>query len=489
MMAFAPEQLANWTGGTWSGLPVRAITGFAIDSRRVSRGDCFVALKTDQRDGHDFIADAFAAGASAAIVASSVGQSGPVLQVEDPLGALQACARAHRAAFPGRVIAVTGSCGKTSTKEWLRQLLGPDETLATEGNLNNYLGVPLTLLRLDPSKHRQAVIEVGINQEGEMAPLAALIAPTDGVVTVVALAHAGGIGGLEAIAHEKAALLRAVPANGLLIFPEDCLRYVDFRELAPRATVVCSSENPAVEAEVGQTVIFETKLRGRSETRLQRQRQINRERAEEESNDRDSLEIRFPAPPPLILHLPPLSRGMRENAVLAAGVAKARGIPSALIGERASRWRPASQRGEIVSKGKKVFYVDCYNANPASMIDAIEHFSESFAGQPRLFVLGSMRELGEYAESAHAGVGARLQLAAADRAVLIGEGAPAMLKGAQSAGNPRAQIVGVAETAQAAGEVNRFEGAILLKGSRAYALERLLNELSDEGAEEEERAC
>ncbi|MEY4938740.1 MAG: hypothetical protein RIQ93_475, partial [Verrucomicrobiota bacterium] len=162
MPAFSPDTLARWTGGRWTARPVSPLTGFTADTRELKTGQVFVAIKTDRRDGHDFLAAAMAAGASAAIVATPDPDVAlPQLCVSDPLGAFQAIAREHRRSFAAPVVAISGSAGKTSTKDLLALLLGGEAggVLATAGNLNNHLGVPLTLTRLDPTAHHFAVIE------------------------------------------------------------------------------------------------------------------------------------------------------------------------------------------------------------------------------------------------------------------------------------------------------------------------------------------
>ena len=209
MPDFAPALLAGWTGGRWTRQPQGSITGFSADTRQVRPGQMFVALKTDQRDGHQFLHAAAAAGAAAALVSQSDDSlSLPQLVVEKPLESFQVIAREHRRTFPGRVIGVTGSAGKTSTKDLLATLLG-ERVLATEGNLNNHIGVPLTLTRLDAAEHDYAVIEAGVSAPGEMAPLAEMISPDVAIVTLVAPAHLAGLGGLEGVRREKAG-----PAGG-----------------------------------------------------------------------------------------------------------------------------------------------------------------------------------------------------------------------------------------------------------------------------------
>ena len=476
MLIFSPDELAAWTGGTWSRLPTRALSGFSIDSRRIGPGDVFVALRTDRRDGHDFVADAIARGAGAVVVTRPVDPALPALVVEDPESALRACARAHRQRFPSPVIGVTGSCGKTSTKDLLKTLLGEERTLATEANFNNTLGVPLTLLRMDPAIHDFAVIEAGINQPGEMDTLVEMITPTHGIVTMVSLAHAAGLGRVESIAREKAKLLAAVPVSGVVAFPDGCRQYPPFSQFAARALTVSQAGGAgAVQFRI-QTE--ET----HSETRLVRQRQRDTHRQDTQTKEMGAreeriLEISLPGPTHFSFHVPSMTPGMLENVVLAVAVAHELGVSSELLQAGLDHWTPSRHRGEIRTVGPQVFYVDCYNANPASTIDAVRYFAERFAGQPKLYVLGSMRELGAFSRDAHISVGRELRLHGDDRAVFIGEEAEALREGAASVGHCREQLWVFPAAEDARLLVERFSGAILLKSSRAYALERLLPEL------------
>src|ERR1022692_1161337 len=222
MPAFDADSLAAWTGGRWSGRPASEPTGFSVDSRRLSPGQAFVALRTGRRDGHDFLGAALEAGAAAAIVARACPKVALAqLVVDDPLGALQAVAREHRRRFQGTVAGITGSAGKTSTKELLALLLGGEDAgvLATESNLNNQIGVALTLTRLDPARHRCAVVEAGISAPGEMRALAAMIDPDVALVTLVGPAHLAGLGGLDSVAREKAVLAGSIRKGGFCVFP------------------------------------------------------------------------------------------------------------------------------------------------------------------------------------------------------------------------------------------------------------------------------
>ncbi|MBP6307435.1 MAG: UDP-N-acetylmuramoyl-tripeptide--D-alanyl-D-alanine ligase, partial [Opitutaceae bacterium] len=203
MPCFSPTQLAQWTGGRWTAQPVSPLSGFSVDSRLLRSGQVFVALTTGRRDGHDFLGSAASQGASAALVARAVQNVAlPQLVVPDVLVAFQAIAREHRRLFRGPVVGITGSCGKTSTKNLLAALLGGEGggVLATEGNLNNHIGVPLTLTRLDPLIHRFAVVEAGISAPGEMSPLAGMIEPEVAITTLIAPAHLAELGGLAGVA-------------------------------------------------------------------------------------------------------------------------------------------------------------------------------------------------------------------------------------------------------------------------------------------------
>jgi UDP-N-acetylmuramoyl-tripeptide--D-alanyl-D-alanine ligase len=243
MPVFSPKFLASAAGARWTKTPAGSspVTGFSVDTRHIAPGDCFVALRTARRDGHAFLAAAKEAGASAAIVSvENPDVDLPQLVAPSPLAAFQAIAAAHRQSFPGPVIGVTGSAGKTSTKELLALLLSssPGDVLATTGNLNNHLGVPLTLTRLDPSVHKFAVIEAGIGGPGEMSVLAGMIRPSHAIVTLIGPAHLATLGTLANVAREKAQLPAAVPAGGLRVFGVDCLNYHEFRSFPSPGVVV-----------------------------------------------------------------------------------------------------------------------------------------------------------------------------------------------------------------------------------------------------------
>ena len=216
MPDFDSAKLQAWTSGEWKSGAPSTISGFSIDTRTLQRGELFIALKTENGDGHDFLAKAKNAGASGALVARfSPNLSLSQLLVGDPLAALQTMAALHRQEFHGPVIGVTGSCGKTSTKELLALLLGDDQVHRNRENYNNHLGVPLTLLEIDPETHDFAIIEAGMNIPGEIESLSRLIDPTASIITMVANTHLEAFGSIECIAREKSMLGPSHPGERL----------------------------------------------------------------------------------------------------------------------------------------------------------------------------------------------------------------------------------------------------------------------------------
>lgn len=441
MLTFSPDFLAATTGGHWTRQPECALTGFGIDTRTLRAGDVFVALKTAARDGHAFLGTARAAGAGAALVAVADATIDlPQLVVADPLTAFQAIAAAHRQRFAAPVVGVSGSAGKTSTKELLALLLAgaPGTVLATAGNLNNHLGVPLTLTRLDPARHRFAVVEAGIGGPGEMAPLAGMIAADLGIITMVGPAHLEALGSLEGVAKEKAMLLSGARAGALKLFPAACLEYAAFRALAGPAVALAPQIAHGAE---GTRITFTPAGAERAETFVCRR----------------------------------VSAGMATNAALALAAALSLGVTAEQARARLASWAPADMRGELRRDAQgRWLYVDCYNANPASMHDALAVFAEiAPAGLPRLYVIGGMEELGADSGHYHRELGRALaaRLRAGDRVlVLAAESAAEALV----AGAGHASVAAVPDLAALRPLFEDFGGAVFIKGSRRYRLETLL---------------
>jgi UDP-N-acetylmuramoyl-tripeptide--D-alanyl-D-alanine ligase len=455
MTVFTPGQLAAWSRGRWTSVPAVPITGFTNDTRALRPGQLFVALKSDRRNGHDFLTAAREAGAAGALVSRAApGLALPQLVVADPLAAFQAIAREHRRAFPGPVVGISGSAGKTSTKDLVALLLGGGPAvLATEGNLNNHIGVPLTLTRLDPAVHRFAVVEAGISVPGEMKRLAGLIEPDLAIITLVAPAHLEELGDVEGVAREKAELPAAIRAAGIAVFPRQCAQFKAFHDLTVRTMVVEPAEVLRPSTPPNDKVFFAITQR----------------------DGTTALSIAYGPPPPLVFTLRRVSTGMAQNAVLAICAALWLGVTPAVIQERLTAWQPAHWRGELRREGGRLLYVDCYNANPASMADALENFAAlAPPGQPRAYVLGCMEELGANAAAYHRALGRTIHLRPGDRLFIVGDQAGALREGLLENGNAAAQIEVVAAAAAVREFLAGFAGAVFLKGSRRHQLEMAL---------------
>ncbi len=465
MPTFSPAQLARWTAGRWTVSPTTPLTGFTIDSRLLHAGQIFVALKTDKRDGHDFLAAAQAAHASAALVSTpNPALTLPQLVVADPLVAFQTIAREHRRTFSGPVIGITGSAGKTSTKNMLALLLGREAcgVLATEGNLNNHLGVPLTLTRLDPAKHKFAVIEAGISAPGDMGTLADMIEPDLALTTLVSAAHTQELGSVDGVAREKARLSAAVRPAGVAIFPTHCAGFSAFRMLDVRKMVIEAAEviRPAEPAK--DKIYFALTQRG----------------------DSTAIALAYGAPPPLTFTMRRVTDGMAQNAVLAICAALWLGVSPELVQERLADWAPAPLRGEWRREDGRLLYLDCYNANPASMADALDTFcAVSPAADPRLFILGGMEELGADSPELHRALGRSVPMRSQDFLTVVAEHAAEVRAGALEGGSADSQIAVEATIAPVAARLAEFQGSVFVKGSRRYALEKSLPPTSGETAD------
>lgn len=456
MITFSPEQLQVWSSGRWAcGVPA-AINGFSIDTRTVKPGEMFLALGTAKRDGHDYLDAARAAGASCALVSREVPSSGlPQLVVGDVLESFQRIAAVARERFRAPVIGVTGSVGKTSTKDLLKRLLGGEAAHATHANLNNLIGVPLTLLAADPARHSAMVVEAGMSEPGELERSAWVIRPDVALVTNVQPAHLEGLGSMEAIAREKSALCRQTSARGVAVFPADCLKYDAFRRLLGRRIVVAFEGDlePAPGAGLADVVRVRISPTGAGHLLSMA------------SGTLGSHSFR----------LGPVSEGMARNGALAAVAALQAGVAPASIADVLAAWTPSAGRGEVREIEGRSFYIDCYNASPASMADAARCFVRRTPdAQPRLFVLGGMNELGADAVALHRSVGLGLPLRSGDTLALYGGLSSEIGVGAIEAGFP-APAIRHFETIEALREaVHAFPGSVMLKGSRGYALERAL---------------
>jgi UDP-N-acetylmuramoyl-tripeptide--D-alanyl-D-alanine ligase len=464
--ALTAEDLARFTGGRLVRRSGRPIRGGAVDSRLVRPGELFVALPGEHTDGHRFLGDAVAAGAAALLVsrASAVDELGSnddvsVVVVPDALVALGAVATGWRSRFDPLVVGVTGSIAKTSTKEAIGTVLGSTmRTLRTEGNQNNEIGLPLTLLRLGP-EHRAVVLEMGMYAGGDIAELARLARPRIGVVTAVHGVHLSRMGSLAAIERAKGELVEALPSDGTAVLNADD-RLV--RRMAGRTAARTMTYGFAADADVGAEEVATAGLAGMRFT------------------------LRLPAQPGggrpvrLAAAIPGLGKLSVHNALAGAAVGQAAGIPpQAIVHALAGGWS-APHRGQVFHRGGVTIIDDSYNASPPSVTAALD----LLAGLPgrRIAVLGEMLELGPEADNGHREVGVAAA-ATSDLLVVVGSGASGIAGGARDAGLDPSRIVEVRDR-EAALDALRFRlrdgDIVLVKASRGIELDQLVEALRDE---------
>ena len=415
--------------------------GYSIDSRTVRPGDLFFAIRGPRRDGHDYVEQALAAGAVAAVVETGrrPGRSGAAIQVADPAEALRRLARAARLHWGGSVVAVTGSNGKTTTKEITAALLS--ETFAvskTAGNLNNELGLPLSILRIE-DRARIAVLELGMNHSGEIRRLAEIAQPDVGVVTNVSAAHVGHFDSVAGVAAAKRELIESLDAGGTAALNADDERVAAFRAAHSGRTVAFGIERPA---DVRADDIVDLGAGG------------VRFRVEG---------CRFETP----------LAGRHNVYNILAGLAAARsfGLELSALAEAVRRLHPVGMRGEIRRSGGVTIIDDCYNANPAAMRAMLEVLKNTPARR-RIAVLGEMRELGAQSKTLHRSIGKAAGAAGIDRLLAVGGDASQIV----AAADFPAEFYETPESAGAALAEDLAPGdAVLLKGSRGIALERARN--------------
>jgi UDP-N-acetylmuramoyl-tripeptide--D-alanyl-D-alanine ligase len=452
--ALTADDLLRLTGGRLLARSSRPIRGAAVDSRLVVPGQLFVALPGERTDGHAHIPEAIARGAAAVLVtrpphdAAALGDV-TVIRVANGPAALGAVAAGWRRRFDPLVVGITGSIAKTSTKEVAAAVLGASRrTLRTEGNMNNEIGLPLTLLRLGP-EHEAAVLEMGMYVGGEIAELAAMARPSIGVVTAVQPVHLSRIGSLEAVEQAKGELLEALPADGTAILNEDdpIVARMDDRSAA-RALRYGFADSAQVRAdEVTSAGVDGMRFRLRTPA--------------------GERPVAIPVPGRLSVH----------NALAGAAVGHAAGIGlDAIVAALAGGWA-APHRAELVRLRGATIVDDSYNASPGSVLAAID----LLAGLPgrRVAVLGTMLELGEGHDAGHVTVGE-----AAGRTVellvVVGPEAQGIVDGAIAAGLDPGRIHHVADTEAALDVLRprlRDGDVVLVKASRGIGLDRLVDAL------------
>ena len=459
-------------GGLPRGLPPEAaFTGVSTDSRTVREGDLFIALRGERFDGHDFVTEALRGGAQAAVVEEewlsaqrrrSV-RGKPLIGVPDTLEALQNLARYHRRRMGIPLIGITGSNGKTTTKEMTAAVLGVRfRVLKSEASYNNHIGVPLTLLRLRRA-HEAAVLELGMNHPGEIAELCGIAAPSAGVITNVGPVHLEFLEDEEGVARAKGELADAIGRDGFLVLNAD-----DERVMA------LASRTPARKITFGLSPDADVRPEG--------------------------LELRDGAFPSfglrgeqIRLRVP--GRYNVHNALAAAAVGFAMDCEPPEVRRGLEGYRGTAWRGEVVRSGGLLLLNDAYNANPVSMARALDLLAEWQNGQPRrkVAVLGDMLELGSAGPEAHAEVGRKAAAADVDLLIAVGSHAAELARAAEASGLDAERIETGPDVEEVWPVLERWlepGDLVLFKASRRVGLERLVDRLKEhhEPASEGEEA-
>jgi UDP-N-acetylmuramoyl-tripeptide--D-alanyl-D-alanine ligase len=453
--------------------------GVSTDTRTIVPGSLFVALHGERFDGHDFLGEAARKGAGGAVVRGGterppgVDEGFALFEVADTLAALGALARLHRERFSIPLGAVAGSNGKTTTKEMAASILRTrGEALATEGNLNNEVGVPLTLLRLEPN-HRAAVVELGMSHTGELARLTAIARPSAGVVTVVAAEHLEFLEDLDGVAEAEGELYRGLSEGAVAVVNADDPRCVAQAERA-RSGVRKISFGTSPMADIrllratplgldGQEISLEGEEGGVRSTRLRSAGKPRRSRAE------CTIRISF------------VGEHNALNAAAAAALARALSFSFEEISRGLSAARPFAHRSRILRTASGLILLDdCYNANPSSMAAALTTLGTLAAGGRRVAVLGDMLELGEAEGREHRALGERVA-GAADLAVFFGPRSEGTLDAAQSAGLSSGASAHFGDVGNLVAWLEgrlRPGDTVLVKGSRGMKLERVVEALT-----------
>jgi len=428
--------------GSGDAAPVRVHT----DTRSLQPGDLFVALKGEHFDAHDFLPQARTQGAVAAIAESGLAEAGlPGLEVNDTKRALGQLAAGWRAQFSLPLIAVTGSNGKTTVTQMVAAILQAwkaEDALATQGNLNNDIGVPLTLLRLRAA-HQAAVVELGMNHPGEIAYLAGLVQPTVALVNNAQREHLEFMQTVEAVAHENGAVLASLPADGVAVFPADEPYTALWRTLAGRRQVI--TFGLAAPADVTASACWHGAAW--------------------------QVQAQTPAGPlEFALHV--AGRHNVKNALAATACTLAADVPLHFIAEGLSAFAPVKGRSRavcVVLQGRSLTLIDdTYNANPDSMQAAIDVLAELPA--PRLLVMGDMGEVGSQGPQFHAEAGRSAREKGIELLFTLGE----QSQGASAAFGAGRHFSDAAELAAAVAAALPHVASILVKGSRFMKMERIV---------------
>lgn len=448
------EEIANWADGVWTIPPTFPITSVTQDSRVATLGSLYVALKGANHDGHDFVAAAFHAGATAAMVredwipdAETAGW--PLLRVKDPAEALLALAKGYRKHLKTKIIGITGSAGKTTLKELTAAMLsGGGLTAATPGNYNNEVGLPLSVLSI-PEKARFAVIEAGISHPKDMDPLVNVLMPDVVAISCIGPAHIEFFGTEQAIAEEKGKLLTAVPETGFAVLPANVRERETLEKCCHCSRIYCSLTDPAAD------FFGEPLAKG-------------------------VVRVHHADEPAVLLATGLCGEHNASNVVLAYALARSCGLTAAQALKGLTLFKAPPMRWEMSAVGFYHVINDAYNANPLSMRAALETFAGMDAIAEKVVCVGDMLELGDASDAQHRAVGENSGNGPWRLLVAIGAASRALIEGAVSAGYPESQTVWFPSVADAVEELPlllKSGDTLLLKASRGMRLELLIDAL------------
>lgn len=454
---FTRAEVLSATAGTPTGPDWDEAEGVVTDSRQVVPGNLFVALRGERFDAGTFVGSAAEAGAKAVLVEheTEVPEGVSAVRVDDPLRALGELASAHRASFEGTVIGITGSAGKTTTKELLAAALEANEkrVLKTAGNLNNLIGVPMTLFQL-ASQYDVAVVEMGTSFPGEIPRLAEIAKLDAGIVTLAAAAHTEGLGTVNAVADEKMSLVQSLDADGIAV------TYGDDQRLRKRAAMLAARKSlyygRAAENDIR---VLDWDIDG--------------------DRTRASMQVRGEA---VDVRLRLLGEGAVLNA--AGAMAMVYGLGLSTTAAAAGMINVTPTEGRLlprVGRGDRFLIDDTYNANPASVEVALStaRVIAERRQAPLVVVLGDMKELGELSEKAHQEVGALV----ADTGAFLFIGCGAEMHAAVDAANAKGMDTLWFEDSEGCAELSDrlpLNAVVLVKGSRSMKMERVLAPLLEE---------
>lgn len=463
------EEILKATGGRLhSGEGKQPVSGVSIDSRTIKEGDLFFAIKGDKFDGHDFLNDVIKKGTAGLVVQeghlmtnsliSGEHTGCAVITVADTMLALQETAGYYRDKFSIPVIGITGSNGKTTTKEMLWNILSCRmSVLKNEGNMNNHIGVPLTLLKLNQS-HQMAVIEMGISDKGELTRLCQITKPTSAVITNIGPSHLEKLGRIENVAEAKGEILDFIKPEGVSVLNMDDTFFDVFKaKSAGKVISFGMSSSSDVYTEFTDNALNLKSLDNTTFTLI---------------CPLGKSEIKMNV---IGIH-------NLYNALCAAAAAYGLGVQLDNIKQGLERFTPVKMRSTIEKVGGIFIINDTYNANPASMVAAIDMLKNIKEGKQKFVVLGDMLELGENTERAHHDLGKYIGNAGIDGLIAVGELAAYIADGAAAAGMDENRILTFNDYTETLEKITQWlnRGDVLLvKGSRGMKMERIVEGLKE----------